>query len=99
MSEYQVVTFNPREGQKVDIPENVGRARIAMGPPSASGRHALATVVGSGEPVEMVCLSTREDTVDLADGAVVLGVEIPDNSHAEPRLWYCLPRSAYGGSD
>lgn len=97
--EYTFRTFNPSEGQSVNLPTDVDRSKITLGPPSASGRQALAVVIGSGEPEEYVVLSTSEDAVDPPDDSIILGVEVPENSHADATLFYGVPRSQFGGDD
>lgn len=88
-------TFTPEVGAVVELPEKIGRKDLYRygGGGGATG-HVAATVVGTGGMTEYVVLKFNDDETTLPEGAEILGADVYQDT-----VWYCIPRSAYGGGE
>lgn len=82
---YTVVT--PDDGKTVTLPSDIHKKAVKR---DDTYRHL--TAIGGADEQEYVLLSDDSGVTDLPDGAEVFGVD-----PRTQRLWYAMPRSAYGG--
>lgn len=97
MSDIHMVGVEPDgihgEGDVISLPETVGRVDAWHDTRPARGTNFEMTVVGRGDLKEYVLLSTGGTNPTVEDGAQILATDVETAT-----LWYCLPRSAWGGS-
>ncbi|KAA9401795.1 hypothetical protein Har1130_03205 [Haloarcula sp. CBA1130] len=95
MSEIFSTVFSPSVGSTVELPSEFGRKDCGHfgGGQQGDGTFKIS-VVGRGEKSEYVVLSTDVGRTEVADRAEILGTDVADE-----KLYYAVPRSAYGGGE
>jgi len=88
-------TFSPEVGKTVELPEDIKRKdTYRFGGGGGASGHLRCTIVGVGDMTAWVVLRMDDDEAALPEGAEILGADVHQDT-----VWYCIPRSAYGGGD
>jgi hypothetical protein len=94
MPEIEATRFVPESGKVVELPAKIGRIDTYNDSSPARGVQFTIAVVGSGETEEYVLLNTPLESGEIEDGSQILAAYI-----GADKLWYAIPRAAYGGEE